>query len=153
MYKLKFLSLTFLAVFQMITAKGFAETHVEYVYAMTGNGIAKGLNEKLMEAQAKAYGLNQFFEFIEISITPEWGYAYLLYNISDTRCESNPFVTKVAYVSSLTAKNLGLKLQDEINFLEEAAVDAGKTLHFIDMKLTPEWGYGYLIYEISEFFH
>lgn len=144
--------LIFFAVLQLIAVPVIAETtsHIAYTSAWTGGGIAKGLNHELKIAQEHAYNESKFFEFVEISITPEWGYAYILYNISDRMGETNSFITHIAYVSAWTGGGLADKLQEEINARQDFAFNESKLINFIDIKVTPEWGDGYIIYEISK---
>lgn len=142
----------FFAVLQLIAVQVIAETtsHIAYTSAWTGGGIAKGLNDELNLAQEQAYNENKFFELVEISITPEWGYAYILYNLSDKMAETNSFITKIAYISAWTGGGIADKLQDEINSLQDFAFNENKLINIVDIKLTPEWGYGFIIYEISK---
>lgn len=142
----------FFAFLQLIAVQVIAETtsHIAYTSAWTGGGIAKGLNDELNLAQEQAYNENKFFELVEISITPEWGYAYILYNLSDRMGETNSFITKIAYISAWTGGGIADKLQDEINSLQDFAFNENKLINIVDIKLTPEWGYGFIIYEISK---
>lgn len=142
----------FFAVLQLIAVQVNAATtsHIAYASAWTGGGIAKGLNDELNLAQEQAYNENKFFELVEISITPEWGYAYILYNSSDRMGETNSLITQVAYVSAWTGGGIADKLQDEINSLQDFAFNENKLINIVDIKIAPEWGYGYIIYEISK---
>lgn len=139
-------------VLQFMTLKITAETTscIAYAAAWTGGGIATGLNDELQLAQEHAYNVGKYFELVEISISPDWGYAYILYNLSDRMGETNPLITHVAYASAWTGPGLADGLQKEINFLEARAFIENKLINFIDIKLTPEWGYGYIIYELSK---
>lgn len=141
----------FLAIFQLIAVQVIAKTtsHIAYVSAWTGGGIAQGLEDGLKLAQKQAYHERKFFELVEISISPEWGYAYILYNISDRMGETNPVTTQIAYVSAWTGSGIADSLQDKINSLQNSAFTEKKLINFIDIKITPEHGYAYLIYEIS----
>jgi hypothetical protein len=143
---------TFFAVLQLIALQVSAETtsHIVYTSAWTGNGIAKGLNNELNFAQEQAYNESKFFELLEISITPQWGYAYILYNLSDRMGETNSLITRVAYVSAWTGGGIADKLKDKINSLQNFAFNENELINIVDIKITPEWGYGYIIYEISD---
>ena len=152
MFSLHKMMFIFFAILQLVAVGVVAETtpHLIYTSAWTGGGLAKGLNEELTLAQEKAYDESQFFELVELSITPEWGYAYILYNTSDKLGETNPFITKIAYASAWTGGGIATGLQNEINALQDFAFKENKLLNIVDIKITPEWGYGYLIYEISQ---
>jgi hypothetical protein len=143
---------TLFAVLQLIVIHANAETtsHIAYISAWTGDGIAKGINKELNLAQKQADDESKFFELLEISITPEWGYAYVFYNLSDRMSETNSLITQVAYVSAWTAKGIANNLQNEINSLQNFAFNENKLINIVDIKITPEWGYGYIIYEISK---
>jgi hypothetical protein len=143
---------TFFAVLQLLTVQVIAQTtsYIAYASAWTGGGIANGLNDELAFAQEKAYKDNKFFELTEISITPEWGYAYILFNISDKEDGTNPFITRVAYASGWTGNGIANSLQNEINSLQDFASNENKLIHILDIKVAPEWGYAYIIYEISK---
>lgn len=143
----------FFAFLQLIAFQVTAETttsHVAYTSAWTGGGIAKGLNDELILAQEQAYLESKFFELVEISIAPEWGYAYILYNRVDRMGKTNSFTTQVAYVSAWTGGGIADGLQGEINSLQDSAFNENRLINIMDIKITPEWGYGYIIYEISK---
>lgn len=142
----------FFAALLLIALQVNAETtsHVAYTSAWTGGGIANGLNNELDFAQKQAKDESKFFELLEISIAPEWGYAYILYNLSDRMGETNSLITKIAYVSAWTGSGIADDLQEKINTLQSSAFNENKIINFLDIKITPEWGYGYIIYEISE---
>ncbi len=142
----------FFAFLQLSAVQITAETtsHIAYASAWTGGGIAKGLNEELNLAQEQAYNESQFFELVEISITPEWGYAYILYNLSNRKGETNSFITQVAYISAWTGGGIAEGLQNEIDSLQDSAFNENKLINITDIKIAPEWGYGYIIYEISK---
>lgn len=142
----------FFAALQLIAFQVNAETtsHIAYTSGWTGGGLGDGLNNELDFAQKQAKDEKKFFELLEMSITPEWGYGYILYNLSDKMGETNSLVTKIAYVSSWTGNGLAHVLQEKINFLQSSAFNENKIINFLDVKITPEWGYGYIIYEISE---
>lgn len=144
----------FIAFLQLITFQINAETtsHIAYTSALTGSGIAKKINNELNLAQERAENERKFFELLEISIIYTVDYsAHILYNLSDRMGETNSFITKVAYVSTWTAKGLANDLQDEINSLQNFALNENKFIKIVDVMIRPDWGWdGYIIYEISK---
>lgn len=139
------------AVMQLLTALISAETtHIAYASAWTGGGLAEEINDLLDRIQTQAYSNKQFFELVEMSITPDWGYAYVLYNLSDKIDVTNPLVTHVAYVSGWTGSSIAEELQEKMGTLQTNACNENKEIKISDFKITPEWGYGYIIYEISK---
>lgn len=142
----------YLAVMQLLTAFISAETsYVAYASAWTGGGLAEEINDHLDRIQTQAYSNKQFFELVEMSITPDWGYAYILYKLSDKiELKTNPLVAHVAYVSGWTGTSIAEGLQEKIDTLQTNAFNEGKEIRISDIKITAEWGYGYIIYEIAK---
>jgi hypothetical protein len=151
--------LALFAVLQLLTSQVFAETtsHITYSQGFKGKGLTEGINAELDRIQENAYAENKCFEFLSITLTAyisEWGvhssHMYVLYNLSDKNGETNPFITKVAYASAWTPSGIYESLQNEINALQNSALNENKTINFLDIKITQNLGNAYIIYEISK---
>lgn len=140
------------AFLQLITFQVNAATtsHIVYASAWTESGIAQGLNDELNLVQKNAKDENKIFKLLDVSVTAEWGYAFILYNLSDRVDETETFITQVAYISAWTGSGMAEEIQRKINELQCFAYFKNKTVNFLSVKLAPEWGHGYIIYEISE---
>lgn len=144
---------SFFVALQMFTIPLFAEitTHVSYASSWTGSGLADEINKNLSEIQNEAYQQGKFVEITQICITPEWGYAYILYNLgNDEWGFINEYDMRVAYASAWTGNGIAEDMQKEIDSLQRSAKKRNKELEILDIRMAPEWGYAYIIYEIEK---
>lgn len=141
----------FLAALLFLTAQVSAKTtsHIAYVSAWTGEGLAESINDELDRIQTANYNNNKFFEYVKICMSPP-DYAYILYNVSDRMGETNPLITKVAYTSGWFGGTIADGLQDTIKSLQDSAFYEGKLINILDIDISPNMGYAYIIYEISK---
>lgn len=131
-----------------------AETtsHIEHISTWSGTSMAQEINEKLHIAQVLAYYDSKYFELVELCVDSQYGYAYIIYTLSDRMDETNPFTTKVAFATAWTSEGLTYAIQDEINSLQDFALNENKIINLIDVKIPYMhcWGCGFIIYEISK---
>lgn len=124
--------------------------HVDYASGWTGSGITNDINAKLDMLQLYARTENKSLVIKDIRISMDWGHAFIIYEISDKICEAPPIRTQVRYASAWTGPGITLDINVNLDLLRVMAEADDKFLNIKDIKIIPEGGYAFIIYEISD---
>ena len=127
------------------------KTYVEYVSGWTESGIANDINAKLDLLQRNAETESKLLNIKDIKIAPEWGYAFIIYEVSNKISGKMPISTRLEYASAWTGSGIANDINAKLDLLQRNAETESKLLNIKDIKITLEWGYAFIIYEVSDF--
>ncbi len=65
-----------------------ASVHVAYASGWTGPSLTQDINQKLDELQITSDKKKQTLQIREIKIAPEWGYAFIVYEVTDKQTDN-----------------------------------------------------------------
>lgn len=124
-----------------------ANVHSDSSFFREINNLELKVNDKLDLLQKQAKEDGKFFELLKIEFTRR--HAYIFYHLCDRMGETNSSITHIIFKADIS-EQIGKHLQEKIEFLQNFAFAENKIINFLEIEISKDENFGYIIYEISD---